>query len=252
MRISPDDQDGPPRLSVLSVPKGNRHQAWQIVSNLADLDLYSRRFASALRLSDHIEELLEPIEVALPSVTAEAGRYPLTEAKMSAMHTLIERRNELSSWVGIAIRDAIFTIDHFEFILATIQSDLFKCPTWYQLADAKKLGMAKKLFKKHFPQFPQIRHAIGHESERTATDSKIEEHALSGVHKHEFFTSEEGAENNSISMISGRTIALNWQNKIVSFELTKQTLEHLHEIKRMVYDAVRPASEALRGVDLGD
>jgi hypothetical protein len=88
----------------------------------------------------------------------------------------------LKRWSGMAGPDAAITVFHFGKTLAAIRSGLSGLPSVKGKVNHSKLRAAAKRFRQEFPDFEQIRHAVGHRAELTVSANFIRTHSFEGAH----------------------------------------------------------------------
>jgi hypothetical protein len=143
-----------PRPNEKALPAAEQEECKHIAWLLVLLNGYGEHFEGAIALMIDATNKIE----ALRAEEHEAKR-----TKNQQRETDIRKASELNSaWHDIAIRDAVMSIYHFEFILDGILKSTHRCPTLMDKIDINKLHAAQPLFRKHFPKTESIRHAVAH------------------------------------------------------------------------------------------
>ncbi len=100
------------------------------------------------------------------------------------------------------------------------------------MIDRPKLREARKLLERLFPDFEDLRHSIAHAGELLHEPDGLKKHAANGVSMRD--------------CLSGRQFVNTFEGKFQSYELSQEFLDGLREVKRLVYEAFRPASDETR------
>lgn len=82
---------------------------------------------------------------------------------------------EPAGWMGIAVRDAVFSVYHFGKIRGAFSVNLRNCPSLQARVDLGKFRYARKAFAHDFPDTALLRNAVGHLGEQLSTPEKTAE-----------------------------------------------------------------------------
>lgn len=198
------------------IPSEEREAASLIASNLADLEIFISNFQGAVRLFDFCEMHLSRLpNDAPPNV-----------------------RQDLTAWQFIACRDGAMSIFH---LACTLEAclDLRGARTWRERLDAPNLRIARRLFGARFPHYRNIRHAVAHAGEMFSTTESIKRHAIQG--RHEFsgmrVIALGGARIIVRNSLMFRQYSTTFLGKLLSYEMSGRSLDHLIDITARVYEA---------------
>ncbi len=157
----------PPKLPNIrfdSLSETEAKYARALRSALSDLNTYILSFESALTLSDHCDEL---IQTWFKENDAAKSFSP-----DSAIHAA-------SGWKIIAQEHGALQIYHFRQVVEAVLLNLNKCPTLGPKVDAARFRLLRRRFNAKFQLHEEMRDAIGHAAELTATPEAWERNAVS-------------------------------------------------------------------------
>jgi hypothetical protein len=199
-----DDQA--PEFWISEMPEGEQDAAWVVLCGIRKLQSYCRDFAFALLLFKNADQL------------ASASPYP-------------QSRNLISEWKVLAARDGAMTIYHFGKAMEGIRSSLNETPTTKAKVDHGVLREATKKFNKLFPLYEDIRHAIAHSAELTRTTRAHKKNAFSGSFRDKsvFLEDVTGV---MLTIIDDTSFKTTFEGAVISYSVTKATLQSLHEVRR--------------------
>jgi hypothetical protein len=209
--------EGPPNIASQSLPEEERAPAFALKCGLSDLMKYEGQLAAALSLYDD------------------------SMAKYWARGECVPGAPELD-WADIAKRDGAMTIYHFGEACDGISSSLRKCPTLLPLVNLQALNNALRPLRVHFSDRVSVRNVVGHSVERTQSPVGMQDHSFSGLsQKIPGIKTSDTTTGLTLTVNSDRTLAATWKNRIVSYELSKETLATITAIKLGVWNAFRPS-----------
>jgi hypothetical protein len=155
------------------------------------------------------------------------------------------------SWMWVACRDGAMSIYHFGKALEGIMSYLGQCPTVLEMTDRKLVRVARKRLRELFPNFEAVRHAVAHAGELMNDPETKRRHAV----KADNLKLLEGlsvqsdslniAQVNIVQVLSGRKFTNTFEGKVQSYEISRETLDALIDVKRIFYSAFREAEAEL-------
>ncbi len=136
----------------------------------------------------------------------------------------------LDGWVVIAARDGAMSLFHFRQILDQLDGDRFRDIN--KLVNTTTKRLAKRSFDAAFPNFREVRHAVGHSGER-----HNENHAttINWGNGQVSFTG--GGHTYLVDVISQRQYSNTWQGKVVSYEISLRSLRKLAAIRDRIFQA---------------
>ena len=201
-----------PRLITTGLAEKERKDTSTLARSLGSLDNYLRDFHAALTLFD--------FAVA----------------------------SDNTQWCFIACRDGAMTIYHFGRTLQNVRAALGSCPTVNSLIDSKSLRLVAKKFDARFPDFEHLRHAIAHSSELWKNVASFIKNAVTGRHDGPLVVV---AKNSRIAMhnnLVNRQFSMSYEGRLVSYEISAETLQRMTTLKDEFYSAFRPAEKELWGL----
>ena len=213
------------RLSLDSLPEGERKIAQIVQSNLADLAQRAQHFWSALQLLSECQ----------------------TNAAVSAAQGNLAQHSKFQTWTLTAARDGAMSVYHFGRTLEGIDKSLPSCPSLRALIDERLLKEPRSKFLRSFPYFIPLRHAVAHAGERTSTPKELKKHAAGGGRVIELgqvgimIPMEEDAYILIPEQLIGTRFVSMWEGEVVSLEMVAQTGRILDEISDAYWNIFEPA-----------
>jgi hypothetical protein len=237
-----------PRLFINELPPAEQKTARFIEIQLFQLDMYVSRFAAVLSLFDYsslqCDEATERRRVEKQKIMGKPGYFEANERLLNERRAALRLYGE---WRFIAARDGAMALYHFGKSIEALKRNLHECPTLERIVQRDDLRAATNLHRKHFPRFEAIRHAVGHEGQLTEDPAAFEENSFTGAYSLPGLTISEGAPNTVLNgALSGRTYAVTIDRKILSYDVSSETLNNLNEVKEGFYIAFRKTENALR------
>ena len=206
-----------PRLITTGFEKKEREATSSLVRSLGDLDNYVRDFHAALTLFDFAEP-----------------------------QWLNAEQDHVKQWSFIACRDGAMTIYHFGQTFQHIRAALGSCPTINSLVDSQHLRLTNKKFESQFPDFEGLRHAIAHASDLWKNVSSFARNAFTGKLTGPLVVAAKGGRIAMRNNLINRQFSTTFETRLVSYEISAETLNRLISLKNEFYSAFRPAEEELR------
>jgi len=144
------------------------------------------------------------------------------------------------------------TIYHFGQALQYIRDGLGACPTARSQIETNLLKLAQKKFNAYFSEFEDLRHAIAHVSELWKNVQNFAKNAITG---HISGSIQITAMNASVVIRNNlvrRKFSTTIDKRLVSYEISAETLNKLISVKNEFYSAFRPAEVYLRDLTRKD
>ena len=201
-----------PRLIPMGMPEEEQDGAWLVQSGLMSLESYVQDFAAALALFDFATS----------------------------------RRDVPHQWSFVAARDGVMTIYHFYAQFDGIRKTARACPTLERLVDWQQFRAVELLFRARFRDFVDMRDSIAHAGEKMKTPEKFAEHAFTGSIDSRLVKADNIMSITMTNCLENRKFTNTWEGKIVSYEVSAQTLGYLDEAKGRVWAAFTTAAEETR------
>ena len=210
---TPDYSAGPPPIYASSFPLGEQGACDLLNGQLRELASYTDDFAAALELFD----------MASKDVPQLFASFDSSPEEKRAIDT--KRR-----WCFIAAKDGAMTVYHFGQTLDLIRGGLGDCPTLRAMIDTDVLKEVDKRFKRKFPFYERLRHAVAHQS----IVSKAPYMAV---------VRSDGSGRLIITgSLSGRRFISVWKEHRVEYEISDPTLKELASMRDCVFTAFANAS----------
>jgi hypothetical protein len=203
-----------PKIPYSVVPENEKRAADTLGTALVIMQQHANDFASDVELFDNLAVILVPFSNA----TKETQRQAL-------------------EWSMVAARDGSMNIYHFGKSIISAEKSLALCASLVQRVDKSRLGKANKLFRQHFPQHERIRHTVGHMAEFMADPAKSKKHEIKGGWSDD--TSTVGPHTSFVTSLAGRNFITTYEGSLVSYKISKDTLDRLIEVKREFYSGFR-------------
>ena len=102
---------------------------------------------------------------------------------------------------------------------------------------------SKKLWHQHFSSFEDIRNAVAHSAELTRYPKRAKKSFTSQAYRSKNLKVDEGAVYAIRGGFDGRKFIVTMNNKLLSYEVGRETTERLIQVKRAFYGAFVPASQ---------
>ncbi len=199
----------PLNAHIAALPEVEQQAALVLVFGLIRMNDYVSNFAAAVALLEFSDIQAERLKTG-----------GLKEQPDSEISPVIAT---LTSWRGLAARDAAMTLFHFRETLEGVRSHLDDVPTAKPHVDVPKLRLADKLFRSKSPHFEEIRHATAHLAELTESFDQLKTNLANGT------------------FVYGRVLGKRYEVTInghhYSFEVSKEVLNTLIQVTNMTYDS---------------
>ena len=155
-----------------------------------------------------IESLLHQLESYEEDFRAALELYDLCES---------DPNNTPFRWPFIATRDAAMTIYHFKMTMQETRESFQYAPSLRDRVDHVAMRLANNLFDSYFPRAERLRHAIAHAAETNA-DAIRDGTGVVILHSRQ-----------------GRRYITDYEGERLSYELSQDNLDRLHDIKMRVF-----------------
>ena len=149
---------------------------------------------------------------------------------------------KLASWAFVPCRDGAMSIYHAYTVLDGVRQTLKAAPELLAMVDRRELKAAGDVFHTQFRTFEAMRHAVAHVGDKMKTPEKLEEHAIKGAFDFGGIRIEGQKGYSTISnLLNGRRYSNSWNGKILSYEISDQSLLHLQGAQYHLWSAFRAA-----------
>jgi len=140
--------------------------------------------------------------------------------------------SRLSSWQLVAARDGAMSIFQFGESMKFIKAGVHMAPSLSVMIDSEAWKSANRRFKKDFPRFEAMRHAVAHSAEMIKTRAHLKKNSAG-----QMFIQ---------SSLSGRQFQATYDGKLLSYEMSQETLNKLTLVLSEFYRAFRRADGFVR------
>ena len=130
-----------PQLMRIKLPEAETAALSRIQRNLDDLARHARTFTAAAEMLSFARQRAEAHEVKFDRDNSALGQ---------------ERRNLLSEWQMIAVREGAMTLFHVAAAMSEIAHALQGCPTMSASIDQARMDQAGQKFRQSFPGFKPL------------------------------------------------------------------------------------------------
>ena len=130
-----------PHVAHYALPEAEAEAAARVQAHLDDLARHTRTFTAAAEMLSFAAQRAPAHETQFPADTSALAK---------------ERRNMLSEWQNIAVREGAMTLLHVATAMEALLGSLASCPTLSAALDHGKLTAAAKRFRLAFPGFRAI------------------------------------------------------------------------------------------------
>lgn len=215
-------------FNVEMLPEEERETAYAVRSNLSSMDMIVTQFESALKLFDFAESEFVRL--------ADAGELSLEDDLARVEHNRL-----MASWNMIAARFGAITIYELYQLFQTIDTLTAACPTVAGMIDTEARKRAARMFAASFPDFAPTRNFAAHGSEMTAHPDDAKRHTATELDIPEILMGE-GSSALISGCLFGRKFSSTYNGRVVSYELSQDTLAVLREIVRERVATFEPVS----------
>ena len=209
----------------IRVPGEEREEYNHVLATLSELSRYTLRFWHALQLFDMASTEIQP-EIK--------NRTPFSD-----------RAKTFSGWRFMASRDAAMAVFHFSKALDAFKQGVSGCATLAKVIDHQKFRDARRKFRADFPNFADVRHAVAHVAELRSTPKSREKHTAKGPSTvGSGIIVGAGARVHISEGLTDRTFTNTYEGKLVTLDITVESLMKLDNVLALIEEAFRPVESA--------
>jgi hypothetical protein len=220
--ILPNAYEGPPDVDRSRIPASQMEAFLHVMTLLAELGLYERHFLQAVYLYEY---------------SAEAA------SEITDFATLELSLWTTGGWQMMAGRDGAMTIYHFGSAIEGLQNSLNDCPALNAQVDHREIRNARGIFEGAFDGYIRMRHAISHVAVSSQTLDKKLSHAVKGLFKKKWFSSENPQ---GVTWLRGNmnndTYAVTHEGEVFTYDLNRRSAAKLRSVKQRIYSAFNAAA----------
>lgn len=189
------------------------------------LEMYAQAVEAAVELIDKLFAQLA--QLSYPSQSHDPLAY---DKHIQLASEIVKQKLKIVSWVQVASRDLIMSLDQIRQALKGRQPRL--CPILEASIDFSKLKEASRAFAKHFNDIEDLRNSVAHSAEHLASVGQIDKHRVEGS------AFERGS-------IRGRCYVSHVKGKKLTLELSVKTAEQARDIANLVKSAYQNARHCI-------
>lgn len=126
----------------------------------------------------------------------------------------------------LASKEIVMSIYHVSCVISAIRRGLGGCQTIQASFDKGLLKQAGDVFNARFPKAEELRHAVGHSAELSATPTAQELNSVSGLRVK--------------SSLLNSMFTFTWKGELLSVEISRQTCLKLRDVEQQVLAAFLP------------
>jgi hypothetical protein len=206
-----------PQITWHALPIKEQVSAAAINSNLFSL----RGCVSDFKAAVHLFDTAISNRIAR-SVSNEQSWRDGTAEKNNQHNSL------MMAWTRIAAKSGSLSIYEFHRLEQAIDKLVKRCPTLESMIDKDARRHGSRLFDENFPDFANVRLFAAHGREMTDNPEKFAKHSISA---HNSGRISIDAQNTSIQdVLVGRTYTNTSNGKVVSYDISMETLTKLQEV----------------------
>jgi hypothetical protein len=144
-------------------------------------------------------------------------------------------------WLFIAARDGAVTIYNLGKTMEGIRANLKNCPSLNAMVDQETLSESTRILRQRFPRFEGFRHMVAHAAEFSQTKEARDRHSTTAAIDNGLLKKPEGGDIFIGPSLIGREFTGTFEGKVLSYEISLQSFEHIKSAVLMFAAAFRPA-----------
>lgn len=214
----------PPTIWPHVLPEDEREKGMAIRGNLSALEFCVANLRAAEALITEALGRCGPFSGVVDDPTTPEARARRANNRL------------MGQWMRIAARSGALSIYEFHMVAAAIDQLASECPTLDSWIDKDARKAASSFFKEFFPDFAAVRLFAAHGSEMLDKPNKLKKHSISFGSNSEI----------TLGDLLGRKSINTFNGKVVSYELTPQTVNNLEQVLIQRWKSVEPFADASR------
>ena len=132
------------------------------------------------------------------------------------------------------------SIYHFYIAFEGIRDTTATNKSLSAIVDVKSFKNVGRQFRHRFPSFVDMRDAVSHSAEKTKTPAKHKDHSLSGTFQSGVFDIRDSTGVTIDDCLSNSTYQTSWNGKLLSYDISPETLIALDSYRKLVWDIFDP------------
>lgn len=158
------------------------------------------------------------------------------------------RMDMFRQWLFIAARDGAITVYNFQIALGAVIETVNTSQFLFDKVDKAALKAARKHFESAFPVARDMRHSVGHATDKARNVKQHLENGYSGVLNVPGLELDLVKDYLVVDHLEGRTLYNSFEKKIVCYTIDQAALDHLAAVRNEVFDQFDTVIEANRTV----
>ncbi len=203
----------------------DRQKLWELNGNLTRLQGYILDFSADLDLFDFAEQRLDSLD---------RGDW--------------EMKRKFSHWKAAAANDAAMTVYHFGKVRGALPGLIMGTECLAPLVDRAKLGKSGKFFETQLSDWALTRKGVAHSGDFAKSQNDVDNHKTRDSVQRDGLQIAEGAGVFISGMFQGRDMIHTVEGKLVSFSMTKDTLEKLYTTFELLMEPLAEAFMCLSDI----
>jgi hypothetical protein len=235
-----------PQFDPSRIAKDDEESSWEIQGNLHSITRYGEDFGAAVQLFDFAIAQGNELKKLMPPPPNREGLSIDEQMALSNQRQLL--RNELqpqeqiyNRWKFIAARDGAITIYNLGMSMQGIRASLKDCPSLNASVDQATLSASTRLLRQRFRRFEGFRHMVAHAAEFSQTKDARAEHSTTAAMDNGLIKKPEGGDIFIGPSLNGREFIGTFEGKVLSYEISLESFEHIKKAALMFICAFRPA-----------
>jgi hypothetical protein len=217
----------PYRISAFSLPENEREHARALEGNLFKLGDFQHQFKRDLEL----------VEFCFSQANA-------IKEKISFLGDRPDEFFMFLDWRETAARDGAMVIWDFATSMHLARDNLNKCYVLKSMVSGSDIERSIKKFHKYFPSAENIRHHVAHSAGVSGTRNYRKKNGSKGAYDKHGILMDDSSKGNLISGMKGNVFIVTIYGEIIEYELSRETLEKLDEIRIEFQACFEGAAEA--------
>ena len=220
--------------------------ASEIHRNLSSTARYGEDFGAAVQLFDFSLAQDNELRNLMPPPPNMEGlsieeHMALTRERQRLRDELHPQRAIYTSWLFIAARDGAITIYNLGRSMEGIRASLKNCPSLNASVDQEALSESTRILRQRFPRFEGFRHMVAHAAEFSQTQEARDRHSTTAAIDNGLIRKAEGGDIFIGPSLMGREFTCTFEGKVLGYEISLESFEHIKKAALMFISAFRPA-----------
>lgn len=185
-------------------------------------------------------EFVSRLNTSLDFIRTHVGHFA---AAVSLMDYCMEHADRYHAWAPIAARDGGIQLFNFGEAMKAVHLLLPKIAVVKDIVDAAEVKKARDFFQGKFPKNEDIRNAISHAGEQRKLKDPMRVHAFKKKKEVAPGGTFDGRQGKNMfgTSLQDRQFTTNWNAKIVSYELSAESLANVGQSLEMFWAPFRVA-----------